>query len=567
MRQRLSTLTSLSILILLFLPSSQTRSTHLFAMSGGEPDTMPQRIPHLTPMQWEDDLDSLASGMKAQHGNLFHAMSEASFKTAVEFLRTNIPLMNDYQVLAGFVRLVGMVQDGHNSLDLSFGKDLQYNYPLRLWVDGDTAYVARAPEQSAALVGGRLISIDGVPADSLWKSMLPLSPHDPGNLGYGARGLARRYLLSAHLLYGLGVTKSLDSARFGVERNGKRQELTLHAEPVSVRSLYHGAPSDWVEARNTNHEPPLWLRHPDSTYWMEYLPAQKFLYVQMNEVGNAPGSTTADFARRILDFVDNTPVDQLALDLRRNGGGNNYLVRPLIVALIQLRKINQRGKLFVLIGPETFSAAQNFTNRLENLTEATFVGQPSGENVNFYGDTRRFTLPNSHIPVAMANLYWQDKDPRDKRTATFPEIAVSPSFEDYVDNRDPAMDLILAHPSGFPTIDESVLAGLTQGGFQGAFEAYQSFVADPVHRYYADAERQINTLGYTLIAQGRIKEAIMVFQVNTNAFPLSWNTWDSLGEGFAAAGMNTRAVAAYKESLRLNPTSPTGLAALAKLEK
>jgi tetratricopeptide (TPR) repeat protein len=506
--------------------------------------------------------------MKAQHGNLFHTMSEASFKTAVKSLRESIPLMNDYQILAGFVRLVGMVQDGHNNLDLSFGTGLQYNYPLRFWVDGDTAYVVRAPRKAAALVEGRLLSIDGVPADSLWKAMLPLSPHDPGNPGFGARALVRRYLLSAHLLYGLGFTKSLDSARFAVERKGKRLELTLHAEPISVRSLYYyTAPPDWADARNTSHDPPLWVRHPDSTYWFEYLPAQKFLYVQMNEVGNAPGSTTAEFARRILDFADHNPVDRLALDLRRNGGGNNFLLRPLIVTLIQLRKIDQRGKLFVLISPETFSAAQNLTNRLENYTEATFVGEPTGENVNFYGDTRRFRLPNSHIPVAMANLYWQDKDPRDRRTATFPEIAVSPSFEDYVLDRDPAMDLILGHTSGFPTIEESVLAGLRKGGFDGAFDAYRAFVSDPVHRYFTNAEGLINNFGYSLIAEGRLEDAIIVFRVNTKAFPLSFNTWDSLGEGYADAGKNDEAISAYKESLRLNPTSPTGLAALAKLQR
>lgn len=52
-----------------------------------------------------------------------------------------------------------------------------------------------------------------------------------------------------------------------------------------------------------------------------------------------------------------------------------------------------------------------------------------------------------------------------------------------------------------------------------------------------------------------------------NAFPHSFSTWESLGGGYANAGKTAEAIAAYKESLRLNPNSQTGIAALAKLQK
>jgi hypothetical protein len=136
--------------------------------------------------------------------------------------------------------------------------------------------------------------------------------------------------------------------------------------------------------------------------------------------------------------------------LRLNGGGNNYLNRSVIVGLIQAKKINQAGRLFTIIGRRTFSAAQNLVNEIEKYTETIFVGEPTSENVNFYGDVVRKDLPNSGLRVFLSHLWWQNLDPRDTREWTAPQIAVDVTFDDYGNNRDPVMAAILnytAQPS------------------------------------------------------------------------------------------------------------------------
>ncbi|TMI88896.1 MAG: tetratricopeptide repeat protein, partial [Bacteroidetes bacterium] len=45
------------------------------------------------------------------------------------------------------------------------------------------------------------------------------------------------------------------------------------------------------------------------------------------------------------------------------------------------------------------------------------------------------------------------------------------------------------------------------------------------------------------------------------------NTWDSLGEAYAAAGKKTEAIENYEKSLKLNPNSESGKTALAKLKQ
>lgn len=66
-------------------------------------------------------------------------------------------------------------------------------------------------------------------------------------------------------------------------------------------------------------------------------------------------------------------------------------------------------------------------------------------------------------------------------------------------------------------------------------------------------ERQVNSLGYRLLAAERIRDAIRVFKLNVAAFPDSWNVYDSLGEAYLKAGDRTKAAHYYQKSLNLNP--------------
>jgi tetratricopeptide (TPR) repeat protein len=523
--------------------------------------------PALTTAQWEADLDSLMVRLPMTHGNLYHAVSEKDIHDAVRLFRAGLGKKNEDEILTGFVRLIGMIQDGHNYFDNTRGTDRHENYPVRLAWYPEGIYVERGSPEAANLVGGKLISIDGHPADSVCQIVLPLIPHDPQNLG-NARTRISQYMTEAHLLHGLGVTSTAQQARFVVEKEGKRVERMLHPMVFSRSALRSLPPTGWVDARGKGDHFALSRQHPDSTFWLTYLSQYQTLFVQINRIEDDPKTTMAQFSRRMTEAARSNMAKRLILDLRWNGGGNNYLLKPLIVGLIQLGEINMPGHLIVLTGPRTFSAAQNFVNRLENITEAIFVGEPTGENVNFYGDTRNFELPNSHCRVVLSNLWWQDKDPRDKRWATFPEIAVSESFEDFVQNRDPVLEYVLHH-NEIPTIEEIVLSGLKEGGYNGALAATASYKSDPVRRYIdvEILEGKINNLGYLLLAEKKTDDAIQVFKVNTVVFPVSFNTWDSLGEAYADAGQKAEAIAAYKKSLELNPTSKTGLDALSRLQK
>ena len=228
---------------------------------------------------------------------------------------------------------------------------------------------------------------------------------------------------------------------------------------------------------------------------MEYLKDSKTLYVRHSVTLNDGDKTIAKFFKEMLDFIDKNEVEKLILDVRMNGGGNNYLNKPILTSIIQARKVNQNGKFYCIIGRRTFSACQNLVNELSKYTEVTFVGEPTSENVNFYGDTKQETLPNSKLDMYLSWMWWQNLDPRDKRPWTAPHLAIDMPFKDYQTGVDPVMAVALAH-NGNANIENQLRELVTKGNFDEAVSISKDYLKNPLHQYFkSELETKINDYG------------------------------------------------------------------------
>jgi hypothetical protein len=102
------------------------------------------------------------------------------------------------------------------------------------------------------------------------------------------------------------------------------------------------------------------------------------------------------------------------------------------------------GKLFVIIGRGTFSATGNFITDLSRLSNAVFVGEPSGAKPLLVGgDEATIVLPYSGAKGALSSSSWALTNPRDTRLWITPQIPVQPTSKDYFANRDPVMETLL----------------------------------------------------------------------------------------------------------------------------
>ena len=98
----------------------------------------------------------------------------------------------------------------------------------------------------------------------------------------------------------------------------------------------------------------------------------------------------------------------------------------------------------MLIGPTTFSAAQNLVNRLERETFAIFSGEPTGGSPRHFGDSKRFEAGKLDLPAAVSTLPWFDSYPQDKRSWVMPDMLIPRNFADWRSGSDPVLDAALA---------------------------------------------------------------------------------------------------------------------------
>jgi CubicO group peptidase (beta-lactamase class C family) len=109
---------------------------------------------------------------------------------------------------------------------------------------------------------------------------------------------------------------------------------------------------------------------------------------------------------------------------------------------------------------------------------------------------------------------------------------------------------------------ELLLAGKTDE----AIEAYKKIKREKPNINVV-AEERLNILGYTLLRDKKIAEAIAIFKVNVELYPQSANVYDSLGEAYMVSGNKELAILNYRKSLELNPKNEGAVTALKKLQQ
>lgn len=514
--------------------------------------------PALTAAEWQADLRFLSEEMPKRHKNLFHRMKREDFDAAVKHLHDKIPTLSSDEIVVGIMKIVAMVGDGHTSVVPRQFFRAGF-YPVQFYRFEDGLFIRKAAPEYSEMVGSRVVKINNSSVDEALQKVGELVARDNE---WGIREMSAVYLSISEILAGLKITDDKQKLRLTVEVGGR--EKTFDVKPSATLEEFRRPPSAW-EAMNAKakNPAPLYQKNPGDLYWFEYLKDKKLVYVQHNAIANKETEPVADFYKRVMNFVAANEVEKFVLDLRFNGGGNNYLNRPVVIELIK-SKINERGRLFVITGRQTFSAAQNLVNEIEKYTNATFVGEPTAASPNHFGDAAAITLPNSKLAVRASTLWWQDFDERDRRPFTAPEIAAEMTSADYRDNVDPAFEAILGYKPG-TTYNELTAEARSGRDIAVFIKKYREFKSNPQRKFF-NTESPMNQFGYNLLNAKRIDDAIEIFKLNAEAYPQSANVYDSLGDAYQAAGKKDEAIKAYEKALAIDPNYRTSIEALKKLK-
>jgi hypothetical protein len=183
--------------------------------------------------------------------------------------------------------------------------------------------------------------------------------------------------------------------------------------------------------------------------------------------------------KEFFDGVRDKKVGRIAIDVRRNGGGDSSVVNELLryvdveqytgcgavvrwsdeakakvkgaaklTVLVQrypqVRLPNSRvpepfrGQVFVLTSKATFSSGNWFAFLLQDNKIAKVVGEPTGNAASSYGDIIGLRLAHSGLSYTVSYKQWQRPDPtRDPADCVTPDIPVAVTRQHIIDGVDP----------------------------------------------------------------------------------------------------------------------------------
>ena len=522
--------------------------------------------PEMTAGKWQEDLEFLRHTVHADYPFLFKKTTPEAFDAAVAGLHRDIPNMAPHEILVGLARIVASFGYGHTSLGYWEGKVPYHQLPLVLYAYDDGLYLQGAHREYEALAGARLLAIEGVPVEEVQKRMLPVVPAENAQF---VKAYGLHYLTFPEFLHAQGVIPELKTEiTLHLEKGGKLMDAVVTAVPAERFPRQYGMVvpgEEWVESRDLS-QTPLYLKNLDRIYYYEYLPDEKAVYVRHSQIQDDDREDIPTFYDRLFQFIRENDVEKLILDVRLNGGGNNYKNKPIVTGVIR-SNIDAPGKFMVIIGRRTFSACMNLVNELSTYTHAVFVGEPTSENVNFYGDNRPVTLPNSGINAYLSFAWWQDKPQWENAEWLAPHVATGMTFEQYRTNQDPALQAALAFNDS--TFIQDPMAHLTRLFMGGEMEKVHAeaarMIADPNYKFF-DFEGEFDQAAADLIESRRLDEARYVNGLSLEFFSDSPRVWLRQGEILEARGEETGARAAYERVLLLDPEGSWGKAAAEALE-
>lgn len=409
--------------------------------------------------KWQTDLDFLAIRFPETHWQLFSQVEREHWQRELARLRAELPQLADWQRSVRLMELVRLGRSGHTLLIPPFAQDGQAASPatfhlaaIKFGWFADGLFITAAAPEHAALVGQQVLQLgSATPADAL-RALTPLLPHDSDS---GLRVVAAAYFTMPELLLHKGLISQRDALPLTLrDANGRSHTVQVPALPATMPALQNwfapDAPQGWLIARANQRtakattETPLWLQRANEPFWFTTLANSKTLYLQFNAVRDAENESLAQFAGRVYHALNSDNIERLILDVRHNRGGNGELLEPLLHALIATPKLHQRGKLQVLIGGSTFSAAALFIADLERQLDPIFIGEPSGAGPTHVGEDNAILLPNTGQIVLAASRLFVRSFSDDARTAVAPHREVVPTFADYRDGRDPALQAAMA---------------------------------------------------------------------------------------------------------------------------
>ena len=303
------------------------------------------------------EVEALRQFTESTHPRGREAASDADWRARWDALAAEADTLSDGAYFIRARRALGWLKDGHTTAlpfeftDAPPPPSFQLRLPIRVHAFHDGAYVTHAKAEALPLLGARITRVgdtDIVPI------MRAIAEQWCGSVAWAHRW-AGMHFLSPAMLQGLGVLRDLQApVAVDAMRGERRVRVTLRPRA--------GASDDLQEMERTAPRREQWEREVGVGNYVRI--EDDAAYISCNDMDDVEGKTFFAFTEECFTAMADERAQRLVLDVRRNGGGNNFWPEPLRKRILRSR-FDRPGGLYILTSPMTFWAAQNPTTRLE----------------------------------------------------------------------------------------------------------------------------------------------------------------------------------------------------------
>ncbi len=523
----------------------------------------------MTDAQWREDIAVVVDTIRSDHPDPFARIEEAEFETMHQALLNDLPTLSDNDTALRLAALVAAIEDGHSRLSIPRSHDglafLQGHsgpneaardgilfsvLPFRYFLFEDGLHIVETAKGYEDYLGAKVLQIGKVDAAKAVELVRPILFVENDQ---GARLLAADRLALPDVLTHFDIVEDASSVPLTLELNGTTQSIMVAPLPADTELETVGP--QWAS-------PPLASLNAGSKKWHQRVPRQRAWYIQLNEIEAFPDFPLSDFMGDALRQARRNGAQKIILDLRHNQGGTGSYNAAVINAIAQSR-YNEYGKLFVVIGRETFSAAAMLINDFEKFTNVIFVGEPAGARPSHYGDPTKLVLPNSGLTLRVSTIYWQSWLAGDFRDAINTHIDAHPTAADYFAGHDAAIAASLAYTPP-PTAPAQMAELFDKDKVQAGVTRLLGWINSPLSGPHDGAEELV-AIGHDYLDAGDFRRGRYMMVMARDFFPTHAPVFAGLARAQELNGDLETAGRNYERALNIDPENAVALAGRQRL--
>jgi len=422
-----------------------------------------------TAKELQEDIDYLFKEYEEIHPNLYAYVDESEVKYDIEELKSQITgPMNLKDFSKALNPVVANIKDGHTRVKIETyikghfndnrGTKGVYYLPFTVSCRDQKIYIDDSLEAYIP-VGVEILSINGVSRDEIYKETIK---HMPGfNPAFNEVKLEGKFPMYYWLEFG----------------SAKEYEIIYLCDgeniATTVPSYTYRQYADLQYVVSQDKSDDFWYKIENDTCYLEFNVFSDY-------------NLFDSFLVKMFTEIEEKGVENLVIDIRKNGGGNSMLGNLLFSYIYedgfrmwsrcevkiseQLR--SQRdyadyhtgnigevlnfdsefyrtaiehpfdGNVFVLIGRRSFSSASDFAALVKDNNAGVLIGEKTGGLVSNYGDFVSIKLPNTGIKASSSFRYFVRPNGDTTLAAVAPDFEVFQTLADTENGADTVLESV-----------------------------------------------------------------------------------------------------------------------------